>query len=414
MIYKLRLRLTLWFVSLSILLYLFLSVLFVFVFNSLFTSVLNEEVRGLAREIRPSIVYNGSIPTLKLWAKAGQTSPLHLLAAIQLYSSDGRLLEAYGPSGIKGLYQGIINVQTGDRKVRVLSYYRMLCPVNVCVGYLQIQLPTKSHDDALSQLVWTIAISAPFLLAGLGVTGYFFSGAAIQPTENSFLVLRQFMADAGHELTTPITVIQASIETLEKNNYLQEVAPDIIPVMMRSITRMSDLARDLMLLAKMETPQLIFPLEPLCLSELIELICEEFKESFASKNINFVVEIVANKFILAHEESVRALISNLLQNALRYTDFGGTVKVSLNDKNNILTLIVEDTGIGIPKESLPYIFNRFYRVEKSRSRIGGGSGLGLAIVKAVVEAHKGHIKVDSQLSKGSSFIIQFPLLNLEH
>ncbi len=410
MLSKLRLRLTLWFVSLSILLYLILSILFILVFNHLLTDLLNEEVKGLLREIRPAIIYHNNKPTLTTWANVAKSSNLNLLATIQLYTPQGVLFEEYGPRGVKGLSKGIINLPNKNHQLSLLSFYRILEINNTCVGYLQIQLPTKSRDDALNRLTWTIIIIAPFLFAGLGVAGYFFSGTAIKPTEQSFLVLRQFMADAGHELTTPITVMQASIETLEKNDLLKHLSPEIIPVMLRSIVRMSDLARDLMLLAKMETPYLVLEMKSINLADIMKLISEEFKESFELKSIDFKQSINSDKAILAHEESIRALISNLLQNALRYTDSNGKVSISLNEKANHLILIVEDSGIGIPHENLPYIFNRFYRVDKSRSRAGGGSGLGLAIVKAIVEAHNGTIKVESTINVGTTFTVSFPVV----
>ncbi len=410
MLYKLRLRLTLWFVSLSILLYLILSILFILVFNHLLTDLLNEELRGLLREIRPSIVYIDNKPTLKTWASVAKSFSVKLLATIQLYGADGKLLEEYGPSGAKGLYKGVINFRPKQDLPSILSYYRDLEINDKYCGFLQIQLSTKTRDDALNRLTWTIAIIAPFLLAGLGITGYFFSATAIEPTEKSFQVLRQFMADAGHELTTPLTVIQASIETIENGQSTNNMDPEIISVMLRSITRMSDLARDLMLLAKMEIPQLVLEMKPVSLANVLKIIYLDFKESFEQKRINFNLTINTEKSILAHEESIRALINNLLQNALRYTDNGGSVSLSLEEKNNHIILKVKDTGIGIPKENIPYIFNRFYRVEKSRSRAQGGSGLGLAIVKAVCEAHNALIKVDSDINIGTTFTVSFAII----
>ena len=127
-----------------------------------------------------------------------------------------------------------------------------------------------------------------------------------------------------------------------------------------------------------------------------------------SKNVDFIAEEMPPVTIMAHADSIRPLLCNLIENALRYTE-QGSVTVSLEDKGSHVNFVVQDTGIGIPSESLHRIFERFYRVDKSRSRLVGGSGLGLSIAKAIVDAHKGSINAESTVGKGTRITVTLPL-----
>jgi signal transduction histidine kinase len=145
------------------------------------------------------------------------------------------------------------------------------------------------------------------------------------------------------------------------------------------------------------------------LEKLVRNILEEFDELFKAKGINLKYDKLQPVQIYGDADGLKRLLTNLLQNALRYTDADGTVTVSLESSIRNARLRVADTGIGIPPESLPRIFDRFYRVDKSRSRAAGGVGLGLSIVRAIVDAHKGRIEVHSQVDQGTEFIITVPL-----
>jgi signal transduction histidine kinase len=115
--------------------------------------------------------------------------------------------------------------------------------------------------------------------------------------------------------------------------------------------------------------------------------------------------------MLGHNESLSRMLSNLLNNAIRYTDTGGSVTVTVAAREENVAFVIQDTGIGMPEDSLTHIFERFYRVDKSRSRAAGGSGLGLSIVKAIVDSHKGTVKVESELGKGSRFTVAIPYIH---
>ncbi len=279
------------------------------------------------------------------------------------------------------------------------------------MGYLQTQINTKARDNAIRQLIWTLLVLAPFLLVGLGLCGYLFSGTAIKPTEESLGMLRRFVADAGHELNTPITVIQASVETLERKLETTENIANLLSMIRRASDRLANLGMDLMLLAKLENPQQLAALEIVELDELIKTVAEDLLPAFQAKGIELRCKLNTPIQLLAHGESMSAMVSNLVDNALHYTP-AGSVMLVLEERNGQAIFTVEDTGLGIPNDSLSRIFERFYRVDKSRSRNVGGAGLGLAIVKAIVDAHKGVVRVESTVGKGTRFAIQLPIRSI--
>jgi signal transduction histidine kinase len=408
MLHSLRNQLTSWFVMLFVVLYCVGAILGLFIFDSVLTNQLDEDIRELTSEISPSVDYSSQHPTLLTWADHLHGRHQRSLATIQLFSEDGKLIENYGPGGVDKLDSGTLTRENQLQPVSVRSNFTKLFKGNHFVGYLQVQVSTKQRDQAIHRLGLTVLILAPFFALSVGLIGYFFSAKAVEPVGQTLDLLRRFVADAGHELNTPITVIEASVQTLEQMFKERDMPPDILDVITRASARMKDLSANLMLLARMENPELHAKRLPVNLSETLLPLVEEFKALAAPKQISIRHTIPASLVILAHEDSLRTMVSNLLDNALRYTEPGGTITLSVSGQENTVTLLVEDNGIGIPPESLSHIFERFYRVDKSRSRSVGGSGLGLSIVKAIVDAHKGIIKAESHLGSGTKFTVTLP------
>jgi len=406
MLEQLRWQLTLWFVGLSSLLYVALSVSVIVIVDAGLTRLLDDELRVVSREVRPTIDYSGNYPSLKTWAKKAKELDVELLATVQLYDEKGQLIEAYGPAGVRRLIDGYADQR--DPSTHVMFRSRAIKLDLPAHSYLQVELSKKAKDASMQQLIGTLALLAPFLVAALGISGYLFAGQALGPTKASLGVLRRFVADAGHEFTTPVAVILASIETLERKLPTGGAETEILAVIARAADRMASLAKDLVFLARMESPH-IHPRSKVRVNEIILAVVEEFSPLAAAKNVKLIVQDLQPSYIMGHEESVRTLVSNLIKNAISYTDSGGAISVSLEKLGNQIQIIVDDTGIGIPAECLSRIFERFYRVDKSRSRAGGGSGLGLAIVKAIVDGHNGSIKVESSPIRGTRFTVTLPV-----
>jgi two-component system phosphate regulon sensor histidine kinase PhoR len=160
-----------------------------------------------------------------------------------------------------------------------------------------------------------------------------------------------------------------------------------------------------MLLSKMESPQVQTKKVVIQIDRLVHDVSEDFDELFKNKGIELAITKTQPTTIMGDSDQLKRLLTNLLQNAMRYTDPGGKVNISIDTFGRYARLVISDSGIGIPPESVPKIFDRFYRVDKSRSRAAGGVGLGLSIVRAIVETHKGKIEVTSELNKGTTFTI---------
>jgi signal transduction histidine kinase len=391
---SLRLRLTLWFIALSTVVYTAAAVGGYFQFKTGLTGLIDDEIDSLVSEILPAIEMTDKGPSLARWAATSKTVPFKFLPTIQLFDNDKHLIEEHGPPGLPQLFK------------------EDLREINKCQGYLQIQLSLRSIDRAAKQFAETLAVIAPFLLVLLGIAGYIFSGRATKPLQESFEVLRRFMNDAGHELSTPISIIQANAEAMELDlpeagtgDPANAQAINKLAIIGRSTERMGTLVQDLMLLSKMESPQVQTKKVVIQIDRLVHDVSEDFDELFKNKGIELAITKTQPTTIMGDSDQLKRLLTNLLQNAMRYTDPGGKVNISIDTFGRYARLVISDSGIGIPPESVPKIFDRFYRVDKSRSRAAGGVGLGLSIVRAIVETHKGKIEVTSELNKGTTFTI---------
>jgi signal transduction histidine kinase len=404
---SLRWRLTFWFVVLATFVYTIPAFFGMWLFRAELTTAIDEELHVLVDELRPAIAIKDGRPNLQDWAKTARQVPFKFLPTIQLYDPQSNLIEQHGPSGVPILFSKRREVEEEDYHIRV--YSTPLLDGEKFVGYLQLQLSLRNREKATRQFGVTIGLIFPLLLLGLGVAGYVFSGKAARPVEESFAVLQRFMTDAGHELSTPLSIIQANAEAMEVELAPSEAVENRLAIIARSIERMANLVKDLMLLSKMESPQLLSKKAHIDLERLVRGVCEEFEQLFKARSIKLVTERIERASIVGDSDSIKRVMSNLLQNALRYTEDGGSVEVGLEIIGRFVRLTISDTGIGIPPESLPLVFDRFYRVDKSRSRAQGGAGLGLSIAKAIVDAHRGKIEVQSQIGTGTTFSVFFPV-----
>ena len=215
----------------------------------------------------------------------------------------------------------------------------------------------------------------------------------------------QASSDIAHELRTPLATIQGNLEAVMDG--VMELTPDRVKVIYDEILRISRLVGDLAELARYERKETELNKKQFDLSVLIQ-------DTIAGVRGNFEKEGKALRFegekqiILADQDKIHQVILNLLSNALKYTRQGDHVNISLTGNPDTVQIKISDTGIGIPEADLPYVFDRFYRADKSRSRKSGGAGIGLTIVKSIVSAHNGTITVSSQPDVGTEFTITLP------
>jgi two-component system phosphate regulon sensor histidine kinase PhoR len=223
-------------------------------------------------------------------------------------------------------------------------------------------------------------------------------------------VRQDFVANVSHELRTPLTAIRGYVEALldeDLGNTSQ--AKDFLRIIERHTQRMEKIVSDLLLLSEMESPDRMLNRTPLHLQALISSAVETLRPQAQSKHLTLQMEIPATiPPISGDGQKVHQVLVNLLSNAISYTQEGGHIAVEVKPANGGVEVSVADNGIGIPPEHLSRIFERFYRVDKSRSREEGGTGLGLSIVKHIVEAHGGWVNVESKPGQGSRFNFFLP------
>ena len=226
--------------------------------------------------------------------------------------------------------------------------------------------------------------------------------------ENSFAQMRQFSSDASHELRTPLTVLKGQNELILSKQRKPEEYQEVISSNLEEINYMSKVLEDLFVLSRSDENQVNLDCEPVDLRALVEEVCKHAEILAEEKNIKIVFSFLEPTAIKGDEVRLRQMVWNVLQNGIKYTQRGGELKISLQNEGEFALLTIQDTGIGIPEKDLPLIFNRFYRVDKARTRDEGGSGLGLSICRQIAEAHKGKIEVESKLGVGTRFKIRLP------
>ena len=197
--------------------------------------------------------------------------------------------------------------------------------------------------------------------------------------ENSFAQMRQFSSDASHELRTPLTVLQGQNELILSKPRDPKEYEEVIISNLEEINYMSKVLEDLFVISKSDENQILLNCKPMDLSGLAEEVCRHAEVLAGDKDISIIIAFLESVEINGDEVRLRQMIWNILHNGIKYTQSGGELKVSLQEEAGFALLSIQDTGIGIPEKDLPSIFDRFYRVDKARSRDEGGSGLGLSI-----------------------------------
>ena len=221
---------------------------------------------------------------------------------------------------------------------------------------------------------------------------------------------RNMVADIAHELRTPLTVVQGSLEAMLDGVY--DLNPENIASIHQQTALLSRLVADLRDLALAEAGQLRLDWQSVDLEAVIAQASNALQSQALEKGVTFKVELPQGLPRLRGDgQRLQQVLFNLVSNALRHTPTGGTVKTAVEVKEDRVVIRVQDTGSGIPAEDLPHVFERFYRVDRSRARSTGGSGLGLTIAKRIVEAHGGQIWAQSWLGAGSTFAFSLPLVD---
>ncbi len=253
---------------------------------------------------------------------------------------------------------------------------------------------------------------APLRAGGGHVTGTVVVLHDVTEQERLERMRREFVANVSHELRTPLTTIKSYVETLLDGALEDpEVAERFLGVVNREAERMTRLVSDLLTLSHLDSGSLHLDQQPTSLAELVADVCEKFLERCQRKEIVLRGTYEPGlPLVMADRDRMEQVLSNLLNNAVDFTPSGGRIEVRVEAAEQGVVVRVTDTGAGIPHEDLPRIFERFYRVDKARSREFGGTGLGLSIAKEIVESHGGRIGIESTLGRGTEVWFWLPTL----
>jgi heavy metal sensor kinase len=229
--------------------------------------------------------------------------------------------------------------------------------------------------------------------------------------EEAFTQQRQFAADASHELRTPLTAIIGQIDVAlgwpESAEYYRATLAGI----REQAQRLTRLASDLLFLARTDAQPMPQAVEPIDLGSLLPAVVTQMEPLAAERQQTIIATRSPTGMVYGNEDQLIRMLLNVLDNAIRYTPAGGRVTLGCRRRNATLEISVGDTGPGIAPEHLPRLFDRFYRVDRGRSRAQGGSGLGLAIAQSIAQLHGGQITVESIVGQGTIFIVQLPILS---
>ncbi|MFY8001144.1 MAG: sensor histidine kinase [Candidatus Kapaibacteriota bacterium] len=338
----------------------------------------------------------------------------------------------------------IPTVSLGKQRLRVFVYHTGT--VQISVGY-----PVEEIETTLNDLFSSLILAAPIVLILAVISGWFLAKYFVQPVEEiirladditehnlsqrlpvrrvndeissltrtlnemierlerSFEQVRQFTGDASHELRTPLAILMGELEVALHSKKTAHEYQETIASALEEVSRLSQVVKNLLELSRADAGQVPLDLKKFSLSALLDDMVEDAMILGEEKDI--VVRSTIESEVMLEGDKVRLhqALLNIVDNAVKYTQSGGSITVALRVQDDEALVSVSDSGYGIPEEDIPYIFDRFYRVDKSRSTNISGHGLGLSIVKWVVEAHKGRIKVASNVGKGTIFFLWLPL-----
>ncbi len=383
---------------------------------------------------------------------------------VQIYDAQGSPRAAAGkrprlpvpPEALSRALRGFADVRTvstpdGSERIRLLT--APLADGRRVTGVMQVGVSLARAEVTLARLATALAAGclAALLVAAIG--GYWLAGAALRPIdamvgaastithtdlgrrvpeppyrdelarlaqtfnamiarlEGAFARLDRFAADASHELRTPLTILRGEVDLALRHPRTPEEYREVLASNRDEIDRMAAIVDQLLLLARAEKGALVLAREPVRLDRLVEETVRQWRDLAVQSGLTLVLEPPPPVAVVGDELRLRELLLNLLENARKYTPAGGriTVRLSTDDGGRTVRFTVDDTGVGIPPESVPRLFDPFFRADAARARDVGGAGLGLALVKRVVELHGGQVAVESEVGRGSRFTVTLPL-----
>lgn len=343
------------------------------------------------------------------------------------------------------VYETVENVKPRIRMVTIPILER-----KKVTSIVQVGTSLEDFDETMKRLFLILIISIPTSISVTTVLGYFLAKKALRPVDqirrtavkisssnlderidiggrrdelsrlaktfnemisrlkDSFQRVNQFSIDVSHELKTPLTIIKGQTEVALRKDRTPDDYRGILSSNLEEVNRMNRIIEDLLLISKADSKNVVLNTEDIAIRDLIAGVCVDMKVFAENRGIELAVKELDDVRLKGDELKLRRMLLNIIENGIKYTPDGGRVEVSSSLNNGCVEINIKDNGSGIPEDDLKYIFDRFYRGDKSRKR-QSGSGLGLSISKWIAEAHNGVIKAESRTTEGSSFTIKLPV-----
>lgn len=265
----------------------------------------------------------------------------------------------------------------------------------------------EEYIIAKNAVIVRLIILNTVIIASSGFAGYFLASKVLEPIEDMVEEQKRFIGDASHELRTPLTALRSEIEVSLRDKSFSSKAKNLLRSNLEEVQNMQNLVFSLLALSRY-TDRADVAVERVNLASIAAEVIKQHGDQAKKRKVK-IEQKLEEVQVDANAASIRQLFSTLIDNAIKYNKEGGTVTVQTKKKRRHAYIKIADTGMGIPSEDIPHIFNRFYRVDASRSKNNvEGYGLGLSIAHSIVELHSGEIWVSSKLSSGTSFHIHLP------
>lgn len=393
----------------------FASILMIFavgvrvVFIQSLDGKIRETLTGLARSAASDMEFDNG--RLKVKGDFSSQELNQKKQALQWFDLQGNLVTTKGQNVMIFPFSThkIRQIETDERRVKGITWPVISIKSDRIIGYVRASQAPEDFDKIIRALNLGLSGAIVIALVLSAAGGILLTRQAMQPVEQGFQRLKQFSADASHELRGPLMAIKSNVAVaLKYSEGMRATDAEKFKAIASAATQMTRLTEDLLLLAR--TEKLAREnYQPVNLEMILDSLVQLNALRFQEKRINLkVVCLTSDLYLLGEPAHLSRLFSNLIENALLYTSEGGTVEIQSSSEDCYLQVNVQDTGIGIAPEHLRHVFDRFWRADQSRSYWAGGSGLGLAIAQAIAQNHGGLITVTSQVGIGSCFTVRFP------
>ncbi len=379
----------------------------------IFTYSLNEKLTETLTILGQNAASNAEFEQdkLKLESDLPVKELINRHQSLQLFDTQGGLVFQEG--------QYVLNLplslqeKVQQQKIKNFSLRSVTLPIiysenNRLIGYVRVSQSLEEIDETLGRLDLGLTSGVFITLALSCIGGIFLTRKVMQPIEESFLRLKQFTADASHELRSPLMAITANVEVaLENSEELRSKDIKKFEAIGSAADQITHLVEDLLLLARSDSID-IQKREAVNIEEILHNLIELYQPQANTKQINLKTNTSKQLFVMGDSVQLTRVFANLIENALKYTPDDGIVEIKTVQNNQQIDIEINDTGIGMTPEELQHIFERFWRADTARSYRMKGFGLGLAIAKNFVQNHGGNLTVSSKPNVGSCFTVSLP------